>query len=119
MTTFEDWEVYKCAMNVRHVVAQVAPRVPRHLCEERDQLRRASTSLVANLVEGSQRFHMRDKTQFYRTAAGSAAETIALLRILEMELGECEILARGIEDCRNTRVQLMRLIKSQHKRGDR
>jgi len=46
------------------------------------QLRRASSSVVLNLAEGSGSFG-RVRTQRYRTALGSARETLACLRVAE------------------------------------
>ncbi|MCE9580052.1 MAG: four helix bundle protein [Deltaproteobacteria bacterium] len=43
-----------------------------------DQLRRASLSVVLNLAEGARR-RGRDRTHFFRIAAGSAAEARAAL----------------------------------------
>jgi four helix bundle protein len=46
------------------------------------QLRRASSSVALNMAEGSGSFG-RVRTQRYRTALGSARETVACLRVAE------------------------------------
>jgi four helix bundle protein len=46
------------------------------------QLRRASSSVVLNMAEGSGSFG-RMRTARYRTALGSARETVACLRVAE------------------------------------
>jgi four helix bundle protein len=53
----------------------------------RDQLDRASASILLNIAEGSGRFGRADKAQLYRIARGSAAESAAVLDVL---------LARGL-----------------------
>ncbi len=40
-----------------------------------DQLRRAVSSIGANIAEGFGRYHFKDKIRFYQQARGSAVET--------------------------------------------
>jgi four helix bundle protein len=49
----------------------------------RDQLERASLSVVLNLAEAGGRRSRRDKARFYGYARGSATEVAALLDVLE------------------------------------
>ena len=48
----------------------------------RDQIRRASLSIVLNLAEGSAKPTRKDRHKFYRIALGSLRETQCLLDIL-------------------------------------
>jgi four helix bundle protein len=48
----------------------------------RDQLERASLSIVLNLAEGAAKPTVKDKRKFYSTAYGSIREVQAILRIL-------------------------------------
>jgi len=48
----------------------------------RDQLERASLSVVLNLAEGAGRRSRRDKARFYTIARGSAMETLAMIDVL-------------------------------------
>jgi four helix bundle protein len=49
----------------------------------KDQLERASLSVVLNIAEASGRRSRRDKARFYGIARGSATEVAALLDVLE------------------------------------
>jgi four helix bundle protein len=50
----------------------------------KDQLERASLSVVLNIAEAGGRRSRRDKARFYTIARGSATEVAALLDVLEM-----------------------------------
>jgi four helix bundle protein len=49
----------------------------------RDQLNRATLSIVLNLAEGSAKPTIKDRKRFYAIALGSLRETEALLLILD------------------------------------
>jgi four helix bundle protein len=49
----------------------------------KDQLERASLSVVLNIAEGGGRRSRRDKARFYTIARGSATEVAALMDVLE------------------------------------
>lgn len=51
----------------------------------KDQLRRASTSIILNIAEGSGKFAKNDKKNFYIIARGSVNECVAILRILKLQ----------------------------------
>jgi four helix bundle protein len=48
----------------------------------RDQIQRASVSIMSNIAEGFDRTHKAEKLQFYRVARASAGEVRSLLYIL-------------------------------------
>ncbi|HNP75002.1 MAG TPA: four helix bundle protein [bacterium] len=50
------------------------------------QLRRAASSITANIAEGFERYHFKDKIKFYYQSRGSAAEVQNFL-ILSRDLG--------------------------------
>ena len=50
------------------------------------QIRRASSSITANIAEGFARYHFKDKVRFYHQARGSAAEVQNFL-LLAKDLG--------------------------------
>ena len=51
----------------------------------KDQLKRASMSIVLNIAEGAGKYSKNDKKNFYVISRGSANECVALLRILKLE----------------------------------
>ena len=63
------------------------------------QLRRAASSVVLNVAEGSGSFG-RVRTMRYRTALGSARETLACLRVAEA-FGYVETMPEGVTDWMN------------------
>ena len=50
------------------------------------QIRRASSSITANIAEGFSRYHYKDKVRFYYQARGSISEVQSFL-ILSRDLG--------------------------------
>ena len=52
----------------------------------KDQLRRASLSIVLNIAEGTSRFSKADRRNFYVVSRGSAYEVAAILDILRSEI---------------------------------
>jgi len=48
----------------------------------KDQLRRASISVVINIAEGSGKFSKADKRNFYTTARGSVYECVSLVEMI-------------------------------------
>jgi four helix bundle protein len=52
----------------------------------RDQLTRASLSIVLNVAEGAGRFSPGDKARFYGMARGSACECAAILDVLALQV---------------------------------
>lgn len=51
----------------------------------RDQLRRASISMVINIAEGSGKFSKADKRNFYTITRGSVYECVSLFEIIREE----------------------------------
>ena len=71
----------------------------------RDQLKRASISIVINIAEGSGKFSKADKRNFYTIARGSVYECVLLLELISEErqidkerfddlYKKCEIISR-------------------------
>jgi four helix bundle protein len=79
----------------------------------RDQLDRASTSIVLNLAEGNGKFTSPDRCRFFDIARGSALECAAALDVLAAQ-GRCELtlVAAGKERLRGIVSMLVGLIKA-------
>ncbi|HET6404284.1 MAG TPA: four helix bundle protein [Candidatus Thermoplasmatota archaeon] len=75
----EKLDVYHRAVRAAALVEKVALAVPEARADLRDQMRRASTSVVLNIAEGANGFAPRDKARYYRIAQGSAGECLAAL----------------------------------------
>ena len=70
----KNFRSYQIAVKFYRLVETV--RLKSHL---KDQLRRASSSVVLNLTEGSGRFTKKDQRRFYHIAFASLRETQAIL----------------------------------------
>jgi len=53
--------------------------------DAKDQLKRASMSIVLNIAEGAGKYSKNDKKNFYIISRGSVNECVALLRIFKLE----------------------------------
>jgi four helix bundle protein len=76
---FEKLDVHRVAMQFQVLVSDLAPKTERNL---RDQLDRASVSIVLNIAEGSGRRSWPDKRRFYAMARGSVMECGAIVNLL-------------------------------------
>jgi four helix bundle protein len=73
--------VYNVALELHVHAASLVSPLTRTL---RDQLERASLSVVLNIAEAGGRRSRRDKARFYAIARGSSTEVAALLDVLAM-----------------------------------
>jgi four helix bundle protein len=99
----ERLDVYRVALEFQTVAAQLVPK--RGEAELRDQLDRASISIVLNTAEGCGRRSPADEARFYSMARGSATECAAILDLLG---------ARGVIDDRlrsRARALLVRIVQ--------
>ncbi len=80
ITTFTDLDAWKVNHEVALAIYEVTKSFPR---EEKfgiiDQLRRAASSVTANIAEGFGRYHYLDKIRFYHQARGSNSEVLNFL----------------------------------------
>jgi four helix bundle protein len=75
ISRFYDLDIWKTANKLTKDIYLVTDKFPE---KERygiiDQIRRASSSVGANIAEGFGRFHYKDKLKFYYNARGSVCE---------------------------------------------
>jgi four helix bundle protein len=82
MSNFRDLSVYNKARALNKDVFMMLrdTKFDRNI---RDQLSRASTSILLNIAEGSGRFTKRDKRHFFIIARASGLECMALIDVIE------------------------------------
>ncbi len=84
MFDFEKLNVYIKAKAYNHRISKLVSlkNIDRNT---KDQLRRASLSIMLNIAEGAGRFTDKDKRNFYVISRGSVFECVALLDFLKTE----------------------------------
>ncbi len=84
MFYFEKYPIYLKAEKQYSEVLKVLSnsRIEKSL---KSQLRRASSSIILNIAEGTGKYSKRDKRNFYVISRGSVNECVAIIRILKIE----------------------------------
>ncbi|OGZ32577.1 MAG: four helix bundle protein [Candidatus Portnoybacteria bacterium RBG_13_40_8] len=85
MFDFEKLDVYKKTKELNKEVLKFLKENKQIDVYLKDQLRRASISMVINIAEGSGKFSKADKRNFYTTARGSTYECVSLFEIISEE----------------------------------
>jgi four helix bundle protein len=108
----EKLDVYQESLAFVAWLEPILQKLPKTIAV-RDQLGRASTSIVLNLAEGNGKFTSPDRCRFFDIARGSALECAAALDVLASK-GLCElaVVARGKERLRRVVSMLVGLIKA-------
>ena len=108
----EKLEVYQHSLAFVAWLEPILQELPKTIAV-RDQLARASTSIVLNLAEGNGKFTSPDRCRFFDIARGSALECAAALDVLAAK-GQCELtgVARGKERLHRVVSMLVGLIKA-------
>jgi four helix bundle protein len=81
MFEFQNLEVYKKAKSFHAEMKILIPSIKLDRTIK-DQLSRASYSIVLNIAEGSGRFSKPDRRNFFIISRGSVFESVAILDIL-------------------------------------
>jgi four helix bundle protein len=92
MFDFEKLDVYRKAKDLNKDVLKLLRENKDIDSYIKDQLRRASISVVINIAEGSGKFSRADKRNFYTIARGSVYESVPLAGIIfeENKIGKDE-----------------------------
>ncbi|SRR6266487_2575291 len=77
----EKLDVYREAIDFCGWVGDFLPAIPAKAAAK-DQLDRASTSILLNIAEGNGKFSAKDRARFLEMARGSALECAACLDVL-------------------------------------
>ena len=78
-----------------------------------NQLRRAASSITANIAEGFDRYHFNDKIKFYYQSRGSVAEIQSFLLLArDLNYADSEICKNLIEKADEVRQLINGLIRS-------
>lgn len=82
----------------------------------RDQVRRASVSIMTNIAEGFSRFHRKDSVRFFDFAQSSAAEVQSLLFVAEdleyISKANAELLREDALRCQKMTLSLIKHFKN-------
>jgi len=84
MLAHEKLDVYRCATEYIARVGPLLDALPAGSAAIRDQLERASLSVVANIAEGAGLRTPKEKSRHYAIARGSAMECAALLDVCRL-----------------------------------
>lgn len=93
---------YDVALELQLLCATLVPAQQRVL---KDQLERASLSVICNIAEGAGRRSRKDKRRLYTIARGSATETAAIIDVLRLRKLAPE------SACRGARFQALRVVQ--------
>jgi len=107
MFPYENLDVYKKAYSVNQVIYHLLKGNKSIPSYARDQLGRASLSIMLNIAEGSAKFSNKDRRNFYVTARGSTFECAALVTFFR---DENEITNEMFEDVNKEYDSLSRML---------
>lgn len=82
MFDFENLDVYKKVKELNREILKFLKENRQIDSYLRDQLKRASISMIINIAEGSGKFSKADKRNFYTTARGSVYECVSLFEMI-------------------------------------
>lgn len=107
MFPYETLEVYKKAFTANQKIYRFLKGNKGIPGYAKDQLGRASLSIMLNIAEGSAKFSNKDRRNFYVTARGSAFECAALATFLH---DEGEIATNVFQEVSNSYEELSRML---------
>ena len=84
MFTFQKLTVYNCALDFNQFISRLLSQNKVDVVL-RNQVRRASTSIILNIAEGSGRYSVADRRNFFVVSRSSLFECVSILDILLSE----------------------------------
>ena len=110
-------DVYTCALALVDLVDRVVEQMPNGRAHLKDQLDRATPSVVLNIAAGAGEFSPGDKKRFYRMARRSAAESAATLDLIaRRNHAPPDMLAKARAHLERIVAMLIRMTQSSKKR---
>jgi len=109
MFPYQGLDVYKKAFATNKIIYRFLKGnkfIPTYV---KDQLGRASLSIMLNIAEGSAKFGKKDRRNFYVTARGSVFECAALLHFL---YDEQEIVIEVFQEVSNSYEEISKMLYS-------
>ena len=82
----EKLDVYAASLQLAVASFEIADALPTGYGPLADQLRRAATSVAANIAEACGRFPGKERTRFMAIARGSATECGALIDLCQLKV---------------------------------
>ena len=87
----ERLEVYRVAREFNRLIRDLLKELPEGQADSRNNLRRAAMSVTRNITEGSGKWRIRDKVNFFHIARASATECAACLdELVDFEMVQPE-----------------------------
>ena len=119
VTKFEDLNCWKDSRKLVSMIYRITNELP--FSKDfglRDQIQRASVSVMTNIAEGFHRYFDKESIRFYDFAQSSAAEVSSLLYVAQDQSYITEDEAIKIrEQANKTRAQILAMIKYYRKKG--
>ena len=110
---FQKLEVYKLAIEFAVFAKKATLDLPRGNGDIRNQLQRASTSIVLNIAEGAGKIQRDDKRKSYAIALGSTTECAAAMELMSaLELLDADDAQKGSDMARRIEAMLVKLDES-------
>lgn len=114
--TFYDLTAWQRSHQLVLGIYQASRKFPKEeLFGITSQIRRAASSITANIAEGFARYHFKDKIRFYHQARGSVAEVQNFLTLArDLKLLDDEVYKQLHEQADEARRLINGLIRSIH-----
>ncbi len=115
---FYDLDAWRKAHELTMEIYRITKKFPKdELYGVVSQLRRAASSITANIAEGFARYHFKDKVRFYHQARGSSAEVQNFLLLVKdlayIDLEICKVLSDKSQQVMQLINGLIRSIENQ------
>jgi len=113
----EVWQIAKRAVVEIYKLTKNFPRQETYGLV--DQLRRSANSVCANIAEGFERYHTKDKVRFYYNARGSISECKSHLLIAkELNYIPVDVAKKLLGEFNRAGIKLNNMIASLYKRAE-